>query len=119
MSFLDYLKKIIMQNGGEVDFEYINYQTSCDYIKIGIQESASVSSPLGSYPCNKTVKDLYSEVGREDGKLIRLSKITNTINNNEIVFNTSLYGECGRLTKLNSIELKNGNQLIKRVELKY
>ncbi len=110
-----YLHRVSFLNGGSINFEYENYDINCDYVKIGIQESAQFSL-YGEYiPCNRTSKDLYSDVEN----IVRLKKITNSFNSSTVEFLTSLTGECNRLYKLNNILLKNGVSLLKKINLNY
>ena len=105
-----YLYQISFLNGGFVSFHYDNYDTTSDWVKIGISESASISSNPILYPCSKTIKTLYSDVEN----LVKLNKITNSFNNQEVVFNCNLNGNHNNSHKLNNIELKGGTNLIKK-----
>jgi len=115
-----YLKEIVVLNGGTISFDYTNFGLAfpCSAYKSGIQENASVSFPLGNYPCNKTVKEFYTQ----DSKMIFLNKISNSINDDVVEFNTIYVGECNRLAQLKTIELKTGlnaTNRIKKIDLDY
>lgn len=109
-----YLHKINFITGGEVTFQYENYKsTPCDYVKMGTQVSLSVA-PLS--PSTKTEKILYSWIENA----LRLKKISSTLNDQYVEFDTSPYGQCNRMTKLNHVYLKDKNDaVIKKITMNY
>lgn len=110
-----YLYSINLYNGGTFTFTYENYDTFCDYYKIGISESASTTFPLYQIPCNKLVKTLFGEIENA----VRLKEITNTLTDQKVVFNSSFTGKCDRLLKLNYISLLNNTNQIMKVKINY
>ena len=110
-----YFHTILFYNGGTINFTYENYDTSCDYYKIGIVESASTTFPDPKVPCNKTIKTLYGDIENA----VRLKEISNSFTDKKLVFSSSFVGSCNRLLKLNEVSLKNNSSLIKKVKLNY
>lgn len=108
-----YLYEISFLTGGSINFQYENFDTTSDAYKIGIQESASYS--FMNVNCNKTAKTLHSDVK----KFVRLKKITSTFNSQFIEFESNFYGTSNRMTKLNNIYLKNGNEILKKIHLDF
>lgn len=48
-----YLYKVVLYNGGVINFEYEEYISYSPLYYIGISETASISFPIGISPCNK------------------------------------------------------------------
>lgn len=108
-----YLHSIHLYSGIQIFFDYDDYDTNCDYVKIGITESASMTYPLNLIPCNKFTKTLYSDIQNA----VVLKNITNNINDEKVEFITSKTGKCNRFIKLNEIILTNNNLALKKVKL--
>ena len=107
-----YLYKIKCSNGGLIDFKYKSYGLPCNYKKIGIKETAAMSEIL---PCNKSKLILYNDTER----MVKLTKITNSINNQSIEFQSTERGNCNGLLRLEKIIIKNDSTVFKKIELNY
>lgn len=110
-----YLHTIALNNGGTINFTYENYDTFCDFYKIGITESATTTAPYAQIPCNKSIKTLYGEIENA----VRLKEISNSFTEQKVIFNSSFTGKCDRLLKLNYISLLNNASQIIKIKLNY
>lgn len=100
-----YLYQISFLNGGAVNFEYDGYGGGC-FNELPLQETAKIyTNTAGGFFCGKTGVTIISEIQ----KMVRLKKITNTINNLQVFFDSYFINECSGVYRLNNVSLQSIN----------
>ncbi|WP_310554477.1 RHS repeat domain-containing protein [Flavobacterium sp.] len=112
-----YLNTISFLTGGIVNFKYEQYGSNDCSSKIDYQETATLRS---FNSCLKSGVVINSEVE----SLIKLERISNTINNQIIDFDTSTLNNCAGIYQLNSVFLKTvsttgAETILKKIKLNY
>lgn len=108
-----YLYQMTYYNGISVNFNYDVDNTICRY-KIGEDQIYS-GFPGDFFPFHLESTILENETQQK----VSLRSISNTLTNQEIIFDKENWGACNNTKKLNNIYLRDSSDLLKKIHLNY